>query len=307
MVPKSVPVVFRRGTPALRGAAVAARKPNTQSYQLPSTPVAPHLEGADPGLSGRRFRSLDLATIPVQRRHCRHLDLTVMCDLQTELFRASWSAYDTIIRENYMFHREIHARLREVIAGRAALGGYSLLDLGCGNASGLAETLRDFPPTSYLGVDLSPAALEGAARSLAGLPVVELREQEMLKCLADLVPGSADVVYSGFAMHHLPQRDKRRMFEAIAEVRSPGGMLLLVDVVREPGESRAQYLESYLRMVATEWPALSAAQLREVCQHVAEHDFPESGPVLEEMASQVGLTQCRVLARHRQHYAMLFS
>ncbi len=230
-----------------------------------------------------------------------------MSDLQTELFRASWSVYDTIIRENYMFHREIHARLREVIAGRAALGGYSLLDLGCGNASGLAETLRDFPPTRYLGVDLSPAALEGAARSLAGLPVVELREQEMLACLATLPPDSADLIYSGFAMHHLPPADKRRMFEACASVRSPGGMLLLVDVVREPEESREEYLESYLRMVATEWPALSARQVGEVRQHVAAHDFPESLPALREMATTAALTQCQVLARHRQHHAMLFS
>jgi len=269
--------------------------------------VSPSVDSLENFCSNMAFPSPPTDANAVPSRCYRSVNSQAMSSQQTELFRASWSVYDTIIRENYMFHREIHARLREVIAGRAALGGYSLLDLGCGNASGLAETLRDFPPASYLGVDLSRAALECAARSLAGLPVVELREQEMLTCLATLPPGSADLVYSGFAIHHLPQPDKRRMFEAIAAVRSPGGMFLLVDVVREPGESREQYLESYLRMVATEWPALSAAQVREVRKHVAAHDFPESVPDLVEMASQAGLIQCRVLARHRQHHAMLFS
>ena len=61
-------------------------------------------------------------------------------DPRTEIFRSSWSLYDAILGENYMFHREIHAVVRDVIALRAARGPYSLVDLGCGNARGLSQS-----------------------------------------------------------------------------------------------------------------------------------------------------------------------
>ena len=72
-------------------------------------------------------------------------------DARTELFRSSWSLYDTVIAANYMFHREIESAVAGVMGG--STGGCSLLDLGCGNARGLAAMLRAAPPRLYVGVD----------------------------------------------------------------------------------------------------------------------------------------------------------
>ena len=223
----------------------------------------------------------------------------------TQLFRTSWSLYDAVIDGNYMFHRELHGCVRPLIAARAALGNYALLDLGCGNARCLAETLTAFPPAHYLGADLSRAALDGAALALKPLPALELREEDMLRCTEQLRPGSFDLVYSGFAMHHLAADEKEQLFRAVASALSPGGQFLLVDVLREEHESREAYLDRYLRMIREEWRTLTAEQVEEVSEHITLHDYPESFPVLANMARACGLGMARQLAAHGQHHALV--
>jgi SAM-dependent methyltransferase len=231
-----------------------------------------------------------------------------MTDERTELFRSSWSLYDAIISANYMFHCEIHTNVREVISTRARMGPYALLDLGCGNARGLAATLREHPPVRYLGVDLSRSALNEAAVELSGLEGAELCEQDMVSAVEELGRAGQrfDVVYSGFAMHHLMMREKERLFRMLGTRLKPGGFFLLVDVVREPGQSREAYLEGYLGMVRTEWRLLDEAQVVEVCRPVSGYDHPETVEDLVTMAREAGLGTWRRLGQHRQHGVMEF-
>lgn len=228
-------------------------------------------------------------------------------DTRTELFRSSWLVYDAILEKNYMFHREIQSVVRSVIAPRAALGDYCLLDLGCGNTRGIAQILRDFPPTRYLGVDVSRSALHDAALEVEGLSGVELHENDMLPFVEAMAPGSVDLIYSGFAMHHLSTGEKTRLMQATARALSPEGSFLLADVIRDSEESREQYLDNYLRMIAMEWTGLSALQVEQVQAHVRAHDFPETWPTLAEMAHRAGFERTRLLACYRQHQVVLCS
>lgn len=223
-----------------------------------------------------------------------------------ELFRASWSVYDAIIARNYMFHREIHACVRTVLGARSGWGGYTLLDLGCGNARWLADTLRAYPPARYVGADLSRAALDEAAIELKALPSVELREQDLLACALAATPASFDVVYSGFAMHHLKDADKQRLIQACASALAPDGDFLLVDVLREENQTREQYLETYLRMMRTEWSTIEPQQIEEVRRHITAYDFPETLSTLTAMAQAAGFRDVRELGGFRQHWVLHF-
>ena len=89
---------------------------------------------------------------------------------ETSLFRQSWTVYDAICHENYMFHRELYACVAEILRLRREQGAYSILDLGCGSARFLSSCLRAAPPLSYTGVDLSAAALEEARGYLTRIP-----------------------------------------------------------------------------------------------------------------------------------------
>ena len=56
--------------------------------------------------------------------------------------------------------------------------------------------------------------------------------------------GSAlyDVVYTSFALHHLPTEQKAEFFCRVAERLEKDGLLLLTDIVREEDESLPVYL-----------------------------------------------------------------
>ena len=222
----------------------------------------------------------------------------------THLFRSSWSLYDAILAGNYMSHREIHARVREVLMAQADHGRFALLDLGCGNARLLADTLRTLTPRRYLGVDLSSSALAEAAQYLHGLPHVELREQDLLACALNEAAASTEVVYSGFAVHHLSSADKQRLFQAVARLLRPDGSFILVDVVRAEGQTREEYLDLYLHLMRTTWTGIELSRLEEACQHVASFDYPEMLSTLTQMSVSAGLGEPHVLGRFGAHTVM---
>lgn len=107
-----------------------------------------------------------------------------MADDETHLFRTSWGLYDALSEKNYMFHREIYAIIAGMLQQRHEQGGYSMLDLGCGNTRFLAPCLHAAPPARYEGVDLSQTALDEARGYLSGLSNVTLRCQDMLQANA---------------------------------------------------------------------------------------------------------------------------
>ena len=88
---------------------------------------------------------------------------------------------------------------------------------------------------------------------------------------------------------------------------APGGQFILVDVVREEGQTREQYLEGYLDFMRTQWTAVRPDHLEEACAHVAAHDFPETFSDLKRMAADASLIDARVLDRFAQHHVLVFS
>ena len=224
---------------------------------------------------------------------------------ETELFRNSWSLYDAITDRNYMFHRELYGTLGRVLGARDASPA-SLLDLGCGNARFLAPCLRAMKLSRYTGVDLSATALDEATDHLAGIEGVSLRQAEMLGFL-EQQSEPYDLIFSGFALHHLGTAEKARFLQRCRECLTPSGSLLLLDVVRAPGEDRETYLRGYIGFMRTEWTALSPDHLEEACSHVSAYDFPETLEALTEMAAGAGFRDTTLLDRRAQHHLIRFA
>jgi SAM-dependent methyltransferase len=227
-------------------------------------------------------------------------------DDQTALFRKSWTLYDEITERNYMCHREIYAAVATLLRSRSAGNPYTVLDLGCGNARFLAPCLEASPPAAYHGVDLSSAALGEAEDHLSGISKKTLTRGEMLSFLEGS-SGSFDLIFTGFAVHHLDTEAKQRFFKASSLRLAPCGELIMVDVARGEGETRECYLESYIRMMRTAWTGISPEHLEEACAHVKAHDFPETVTGLKQMAFRAGFSQSRLVARHGQHHLLEFA
>jgi len=224
---------------------------------------------------------------------------------QTALFRKSWTLYDAISEKNYMFHREIYAEVAKLLNIYHERGSYKVLDLGCGNARFMAPLLHAYPPAAYDGVDLSSAALMEAKDYLKGLPSVTLHQADMLQALEEH-SGLLDVIFTGYAVHHLSSESKQCLFRTCARRLSPGGCLLMVDVARQEEESRESYLQGYIHTMRTQWTEVLPEHLEEACAHVASFDFPETISELNRMARLAGLPNMKLLSRHAQHHTFLF-
>jgi hypothetical protein len=81
----------------------------------------------------------------------------------------------------------------------------------------------------------------------------------------------------------------------------------LVDVVREEGQTREEYLQGYLDFMRTQWTAVRPDDLEEACDHVAAYDFPETFSDLKRMAAAASLTHVRLVDRFAQHHVLVFS
>lgn len=224
-----------------------------------------------------------------------------------DFFARSWSVYDQIAEHNYMSHREMYANVAQLLKQRKDRNKYRLLDLGCCNARFLAPCLVQSPPAHYQGVDMSDTALGEAKNCLGEFHCpVELTHGDLLETL-EATNQQWDVIFTGFALHHLSRDQKSRLFGAAGQCLTDNGWLLMVDVAREEGQSREDYLQGYLRNMRERWTQIPADQLESACEHVAAYDYPECLANLQEMAKTSGLIHSRVICRYGQHHAVLFS
>jgi len=222
-----------------------------------------------------------------------------------DFFRA-WDTYAKVVAANYMFHRELGQGVRDALRRRFEGRAFSLLDLGCGDASAMAPLLEGLSLKSYKGVDLAPPALALAKQNLAHLPCpVTLVEADFMSALEGSAP--QDAIYSSFAQHHLSPEGKAKFFALAARRLNPGGLLILVDVTREEGESRDDYMRNYTGWLRQTMTSLATAEHDLICDHLTQNDFPESASTLRAQAERAGLVALDGLVPHKWHRLLLFA
>lgn len=222
------------------------------------------------------------------------------------IFRKTWGTYQKVISHNLMFHREITAAVAQFLASRP--DPLRLLDLGCGDASHISKILQPGQLAEYCGCDLSPYALDDAGINLEpfdGLPV-NLLCKDMLAVLRESPANHFDIIYSSYALHHLPTGEKQTFFDECHRALRDNGCVILIDVMREEGEARQEYLYSYNRTVRTQWDALSLDERSQVQEHIRSCDFPETPSLLQTLALNAGFTKCRRLEKQTWHEAWCY-
>ena len=204
-----------------------------------------------------------------------------------DFFVDSWAVYKKLVAENYMFHRQIYAEVKALLAKRSK--PFNLLDLGCGDALHLAGIAGGLPISHYDGVDLSPVALKLAKQNLQDLKCqIQLHTGDMLFFL-ESNESQHDIIFTSYAFHHLSQREMRRFLTAACRHLRPGGQLVLVDVIREQGQSLADYLDAFCEDMRRQWLKLSPEELDHAIRHVRDCDQPPTLEQLREIALQAGL------------------
>ena len=150
----------------------------------------------------------------------------VMEDQEQVAAYAEAGRIDGVMAAGYLFQS---ARISQTIAGCR-----SVLDLGCGPATQLAQIAQLNPDTQFKGIDLSPTMLQDAQQHVnqLGLRNVSFEKDDI--CRLESVPDrSMDAVISTLALHHLPTHQLLdACFQQIRRVLKPGGSVYLTDFSR---------------------------------------------------------------------------
>lgn len=224
-----------------------------------------------------------------------------------EVFMKSWRVYQDIIINNYMFHREISASVKQALSGFKPDQKINVLDLGCGDASMTLPLLSSERIASYVGCDLSKPALDIAESQLHLRKIPrKLLCDDMLQVMSEQTAESIDLIISSYALHHLATSQKHKMIQAIAQTLSPGGCFVLIDIFREPNEDRTAYIQHYTDQLKASWVGLSVDSQDLVIEHATEYDFPEQIEFYQTAFEKVKLNSGIQLAKHTWHQAWIF-
>ncbi|HEY6622778.1 MAG TPA: class I SAM-dependent methyltransferase, partial [Acidimicrobiales bacterium] len=125
----------------------------------------------------------------------------------------------------------------------------TLLDLGCGDGRLAALVLAARPAIErVLAVDVSDPMIPRAEVRFAADPRVTVRHWDLADSIEPL--GSFDLIVSGFAIHHLEDDRKQRLFTEIAQQLLPGGIFANLEVVASATpELHADFLAAIGRSV----------------------------------------------------------
>jgi SAM-dependent methyltransferase len=220
-------------------------------------------------------------------------------------FFNGWALYRRIVDNNYLCHRSVREAFGEWLDRHDR--PFSFLDLGCGDAEFTAGLLRGKPLISYTGIDLSPVALDLAAKNTADLPApCMLQMGDFLTTLSTL-PESYDLIYIGLSLHHLPRREKEFFFTELRRKLKQGGNLLIFDPVLNPGESRECYLGRWVDHAKWFWKALSVEDVDDAVEHVTNCDYPEEVATLNHMAVSAGFQAAEILFADRADFYALMA
>lgn len=216
------------------------------------------------------------------------------------LFTANWHIYQTIIRENYMLHREL-ADATRVLLDRWKEQMIRVLDLGCGDAQQIGAELTGRNISYYKGVDLSPYALKQAEIFTKNINAeVQLVCGDMaLQIKSD--PDQYDLLYSSYAVHHLVDPEKRILLKHCYERLKPGGLFILIDIMKQDGQTRDQYAEHYIDGIYHNWSALDLREKKMVADHIRQCDLPATATDMINWSEAIGYRTTRVALNDDRH------
>jgi len=212
-------------------------------------------------------------------------------------FSKRWNVYKNLINNNYLYHYDIHSCLHKILLEFFFPKPFSLLDLGCGDASFIANTLKGTAVSRYYGIDLSGVALKEAGKNLAGSG---FKSTILCGNVAESIVGlqeDFDAIVCGYSLRHLTIQEKDAVFSNCRRILKAGGLLLIYDIVRKRNESRDEYLNRYWDVSERCWTHISRDEMAILKAHALESDFPEDVDYFLNQAHKYGFKRVETLIR----------
>jgi cyclopropane fatty-acyl-phospholipid synthase-like methyltransferase len=222
-------------------------------------------------------------------------------------FFTMWAIYNKVLTNNYFHHNEIYQAVSTLLAERFEKQPFTLLDLGCGDAHFLTHALQGKVIKLYRGFDLSDPALILAAKNIGTLNC----KSELINI--DFMTGMRqtntkfDIIFTSFALHHLTLKEKTEFFRLANNILTDNGLLLVIDLMREPNETLPMYLDNFCQMIRNTWLKLNEHELTACIQHVRNSDLPETKAILSGLAESMHFSPAVNLYHSHKLQFLLFN
>lgn len=106
-----------------------------------------------------------------------------------------------------------------------------MIDLGCGNGFLAEILLKSYPEASAVLLDHSEPMIKNARIHMKEyINRCEIIHGDFSHSLQQYVkPESVDCIVSGYAIHHLPHKKKKELYQEIYQLLAPGGIFINVE------------------------------------------------------------------------------
>lgn len=222
-----------------------------------------------------------------------------------EIFQNQWDVYRKFLTHDYLSNAEACRVLRDFLAHDVARP-FRILDLACGDASGIVRAIESSQVEAYRGVDLSAPALALAARNLAPLTcAVELEEADFTTAVRTAANVN-DIVWISLSLHHLETPAKLAFMRDVRASIAADGAFLVYEPTRRDGEDRAQFLDRFEVIGRRDWTELTAAEFAEALKHVRTCDLPETVATWHDLGREAGFARSQELYKSPTDLFRLF-
>ena len=208
-----------------------------------------------------------------------------------EFFERSWQVYHRLVADDLMEHagllKALEERIEAFLSERSVVP-LTMADLACGDLTTLEPLLRRLPLAGFTAVDAAAATLPLARARMQGWGVPCQWIQDDLLRWAGQNGERYSLITCLFGLHHLADPGKQRFLEQVGGRLAEGGLLLIGDVFRVPGEDRQSYLQRYVRRVRELWTGLEPSHQDHVVAHMESSDYPADRDGFVAMAQCAG-------------------
>jgi len=148
--------------------------------------------------------------------------------------RADWSCSERA--EDYLKKAGIMPRRLEgetVLLEEIPAGTKRVLDIGAGDGRLLDLVLSKCPDAAAVAMDISPFMLDKLRMKYGNNDRIEVIGHDFNRFLPPGL-GRFNVIVSGFAIHHVHDRRKRKLYKEVYNLLEPGGLFCNLERVSSP-------------------------------------------------------------------------
>ena len=173
----------------------------------------------------------------------------------------------------------------------------SLLDVGCGAGNYTIKMLQKIPNLNCTLLDLSRPMLDKAfervsAETRGEVSLIQGNLQEI-----DLPAGHYHIILAGAVLHHLREdADWEFVFARLYDALSPGGCLMISDLIRQDSEALNDYFRERYRDYLT--GTGGEEYQRNVFDYIEKEDSPRSVFYQLDLMRRVGFRKMEVLHKN---------